>query len=195
MILSPLLVDKKIHPIIYNIAVSFDKFWKKFTTLNDNYKKSHILCNPSIIQRRRDQALMDLRYFGQNPAIDRKKLAQICFNDVYREGPVQIEQLNNIVRGNMTVLLNFNLNTYLRLIGTCSNYVHSLKANRCTDSTCLSVGDFLNTFKKGSKKIRNVLLKSGTAKKLEELQVVKKYVQLTDIGPLNCVQLKQIYSA
>jgi hypothetical protein len=59
LLLDPKLVNKQSNPIIYNIAVSFENFKKKFFLLKDNYKKMPIMYNPILFRSRDEKTVLD----------------------------------------------------------------------------------------------------------------------------------------
>jgi hypothetical protein len=186
LILHPKLIDKVTHPIIYNIAVSYVKFKQKFYAQNDNFKKSYLLCNPVIDWARGDKRPLDLNFFRQNPTINPERLAKTRFKDVYSNGPMQLDVIN----ANNDLNLGLNLNTYLRLMGACTNFRNSLKANRVNDSTSIDLKDFFNSFKKGSKSVRRIFSNVPDSD-ICNLKQVQSFLRITNIT-LNEINVSEI---
>jgi hypothetical protein len=174
VILNPKLLNRDENPILYNISQSFLKFKEKFLVDNDNYKKANLLFNPIMTRDRRDKRPLDPAFFMQNPPVDLKLLAKCSFRDFFGPNPVLLETING------TLNLGLNLNTYLRVTGACSNHVRSLKRDRVTNGTSLSIEDYFGTFKKGSKGIRKYLMGKKTVDQ-KKLKQVKTFFQLCDI--------------
>jgi hypothetical protein len=151
IILHPSLVDKDLHPILYNIACSFVAFKDSFFKQNDNYKKSPLLYNNIFTRNRNDRQVLNLMYFNQNPPLNPVNLAKLQFKDICTNQPYMLETIN------METSMSFNLNSYLKIVGACTGYLQTLKGNRITDGTSVKVGDFFKTFKKGSGPVRRVL--------------------------------------
>jgi Reverse transcriptase (RNA-dependent DNA polymerase) len=191
LILSPTLVNRNLHPILYNIAVSFEKFRKAFLLTNDNYKKSNILYNPLLSRHNDGTGTIDAQFFRQIPEINYSGLATLKFNQVFSGGPVLLEQINN----NADPAVNLNLATYMRLVGVCSKFVRSLKHNRRTDGTSLDMRDFFNSFKKGSRRTRAILWDSRykLTPLLGKLTTVKKFFGLIGLPIAEENQLAQLY--
>jgi hypothetical protein len=143
-VLHPKMIDKHIHPIIHNIAVSFEKFKMKFFNLNNNYRKSHLFFNPIITRGRRDTALMDHNFFRQMPVIVPEKLVTVQFRQVYSNTPVRLDEINDENGLN----LGLNLVLYMRLIEACSNFITTRKQAVGSDDTCLDLKDFLGPLKR-----------------------------------------------
>jgi Reverse transcriptase (RNA-dependent DNA polymerase) len=190
-ILSPALVDKNRNPILFTIAESFSKFRSKFLEINDNYKKGHIFMNPNLTRGRDNRGILDLQFFNQVPLIDVSPLVKLMLGDVFSDRPLQLEQINN------TNGTNLNLNTYMRLMGACSYFIRSLKRDRFTNGTSISIPDFFKTFKRGSKSMRRILMNksgTGTGECLKNTNTCKKYVELTGIDHVDEPQFKVLYS-
>jgi hypothetical protein len=190
MILSPDFINRDAHPILYNVAVSFDKFRSAFDRENDNYKKSYLYFNPIIVRNRADNRKLDKNVFLQAPPIDEVALSGLRFLDVFGEHPLILEAINGLG-------LNMNLNTYLRVISSCSNHKSSLKNTRSTNGTSLCMKDFFKTFKKGLRSLRKVLLRNHkNSIVLGGLRQVKKYLSLVDLPYAeNCTQIRLLYES
>jgi hypothetical protein len=175
LILHPSLVNPRTNPIIYNIAVSFIDFKKVFFGQNDNYKKSHLLMNPLVTGNRNERRLLDLAFFRQIPLLDPVRIANVRFNNIYRNGPLAVAAIND--NNNLGIQLNFL--TYLRLSGACGAFVNGLKVNRKNTGTSLDLGDFFKSFKKGSAGIRKMLTQSlYKAITFDQLPTTKTFIRL-----------------
>jgi exonuclease III len=140
--LSPIIIDKSRHPILYNIAVSYEFFLRKFISKDDNFNKSFILNNPVIRRSREDERKLTLSFFNQTPGLNPTVLATVRFSDLFENG-----SMKSLLDINENFNLGLNLLTYMRLGTSLTNFFRSLKRNRETDSTCLGVEHFLLRFK------------------------------------------------
>jgi len=175
-------IDITRHPILSGITDSFAAFCREFYKKDDNYKSSFILNNPIIFRERGSTGILDKNFFNQNPPIDLKKLCKIKFSDCFSNGTaIHLDVINTNFE------LNMNLATYMRLIGALSNFYRSLKNNRITDGTFISLQTFFSSPARGSKTLRNVLNYESISKiKIE----TKKTVQ-TFFGLINCPLLEK----
>jgi hypothetical protein len=81
-LLNSTLVSKNDHPIISNIAESYEKFCKIYYDTGMNYKKAYILSNPLFVHRRRDNGLLCRQFFGRNtPNNIIEKIANLKLED------------------------------------------------------------------------------------------------------------------
>jgi hypothetical protein len=179
LILTPLLFNREEHPILYNIAKSFVEFKIKFWALDDNYKKAPIFYNPVLHRGRGDTGLLDRQFFTQNPPLDLSILAKCKFNAIFRQQPVPIDTIN------LNLNMGLNINTYLRLTGSLSNFFRSLKQNRPTNGTSLDLLDFFKSYKKGSKGIRKIIMATRT-------QDVSKLRCIVSFGNINGITIADI---
>jgi hypothetical protein len=179
LILHPTIVNPRTNPIIYNIAVSFTEFKKIYFSLNDNYKKSPLFLNPLITGNRNDRRPLDSAFFRQIPQLDPESVARIKFNDVYRNGPVAINVINN----NPELNLRLNFLTFLRLTGTCGAFVTGLKNSRQNTGTSIDLTDYFKSFKRGSAGIRKILMQ-GNLKllTLAQQQTIKTFFRLVNFN-------------
>jgi len=182
-------VDPERHPVLYGLAISFEKFLGAFNLTNDNYKMAYILNNPVLYRQRGDTAILDKNFFRQVPAVDFSKLCKLRFSDCFvNRNPVQLETVNQ------TKNLNLNLNTYMRLISALSNFERSLKIHRITDGTFKRIETFFVKPEKGSKHIRDIISKKRYEKtSLDKQTNIKTFFRLTNIQkPCNKVLAKII---
>jgi len=152
-------IDRRRHPILYNITESFTKFLTEFNLTNDNYKNSFLLNYPVIRRSRRDNGKLSVQAFYQVPLIPTNILARIKFSDVFSGNNMKM-----LWEINRDCEINLNLLTYMRVGAACTNHVNSLPRNRISDGSALSLGNFFNSFKKGSKSIRRILMRRNLYK-------------------------------
>jgi hypothetical protein len=191
-ILDPVLIDKTINPILYNISVSYREFKRYFLEQNNNYTKNALFLNPVVQRSRFDKNSLDRNFFNQLPALEPEKLVNLRFNDVLqRNGPVPIHVLNEINDRN----LGLNVNTYMRLVGACLNYVNSRKraADRNQDLS-INIRDYFKSFKKGSSGIRSITCKASAQGSISDLQTVKTFFRITSLQQCESSIIKDMYS-
>jgi len=181
--LSPAIVDKTRHPILYNLAVSYEIFVKKFYCKDDNYTKSFVLNNPIFCRSREDDRRLSISFFNQVPVIDPGKLAVLRFSDIFENN--SMKSLHDI---NEQLGIAFNLLTYMRLGSAMTNFYRSLKLSRITDGSSICIDRFFTRFKQGSKPIRNILnFKPDIDSIIPRQQFVKTFYRLVGIAPI-CVK-------
>jgi hypothetical protein len=110
-LLNSTLVSKNDHPIISNIAESYEKFCKIYYDTGMNYKKSYILSNPLFVRRRRDNGLLCRQFFGRNTS---NNIIEIIAN-LKLEDFVERNAIKTLDQLNMDTRLNFTLVEYMRL--------------------------------------------------------------------------------
>ena len=163
--------DIQRHPILNNLVQSLSEFQKRFYCINDNYRSAYVLNNPLIYRERGSTRILDKNFFLQNPPLDFNVLAKLKFSDFFSNGtPILLETIN------VTHNININLVTYLRICTALGNFYNSLKRNRVTDNTSVSLGTFFSSFQKGSKSVRRIFDHGKNAKsKTNTLTPVKTF--------------------
>ena len=58
-------IDRAQHPILHNIAVNFNDFYSKFSTINGNYKEAYIFKNKAFYFGPEGENLFNEAFFGQ----------------------------------------------------------------------------------------------------------------------------------
>jgi len=181
------IVNGAINPILYNLASSYEKFVSKFYTINDNYKGCFLLNNPNIVRERGSTQNLNMEFFRQNPPINEEKIPFFKFSDFWEgNGPKLLETIN------LTLDVNINLVTYLRICTALGNFHRSLKRDRITDNSTLYVGNFLNSFNKGSKSIRRVL--GNNVFVARDQTVYRTFLRLTNISQIEDSEIEFFYS-
>jgi hypothetical protein len=175
------------------IGKSFSREFKcHFLEQNNNYKKNALFLNPVVYRSRLDKNLLDRNFFNQQPALEPEKLVNLRFNDVLqRNGPVPVHVLNDINDRNLTL----NINTYMRLVGACLNYVNSRKRPAdANQDLSINIRDYFKTFKKGSSRIRNIICKTSTQGSILDLQTIKTFFRITSLQQCESSIIKEMYS-
>jgi hypothetical protein len=110
-LLNTSLVSKREHPIIFNIAKSFEAFSKKYYCTGKNYLRAFILCNPIFVRGRGDHSLLCKRFFGENlPNQILEKIAKLRLEDLLMRGSIK-----SLAQINTDLGLDLTLVTYMRL--------------------------------------------------------------------------------
>ena len=181
-------IDPVYNPILFNIVSSFEKFQCAFLTTNDNYKWGLLLNNPLIKRGRFDNSKLNANFFAQNPPLDMRKVAKLTFRDVFRDG-----NMRSLWEINTDLDLGLNLITYMRLGQACLNFFNSLKVGRNNNNSTISLWNFLKSFKKGSKQLRNILSldRKGGIKICERRHVIT-FCRVTEINNPDPIFVKKI---
>jgi hypothetical protein len=174
LVLHPSIVNKNINPIIFGIAQSFVDFKKSYFGCNENFRKMHLFLNPLVDGNINDRRPMDIAFFRQMPQLESEMIAKLKFNDIYAMNPLSFEEVNR----RLDQPLNFL--TYLRLTGSCRDFIGRLKNNRQNNGTSLALDDFFGTFKKGSSSIRRFLECNQKRSSILQSQSVKKFLNITN---------------
>ena len=58
-------IDRAQHPILHNIAVNYNDFYSKFSTINGNYKEAYIFKNKAFYFGPKGENLFNEAFFGQ----------------------------------------------------------------------------------------------------------------------------------
>jgi hypothetical protein len=178
LVLHPALVNPVSNPIIHGIAKSFDEFKKKFYCKNENFRGMYLFYNPLIEGNVNDKRPMDMAFFRQIPALDPVSIVKLRLKDVYTDRALDLNRIN----GNPNLNVGINFLTYLRLTGSCRNFMSKLKNNRTSDGTCQHLDSFFRSFKKGSARIRKTFEEGESKeKKISELQTFRTFVRITGI--------------
>jgi hypothetical protein len=61
---SPQITDSRRHPILYDIAVSYERFRTKFNKINENYLTDNIFYNPILFREDRDKRTLTPEFLG-----------------------------------------------------------------------------------------------------------------------------------
>jgi hypothetical protein len=110
-LLNSTLVSKNDHPIISNIAESYEKLCKIYYDTGMNYKKAYILSNPLFVRGRRDSGLLCRQFFGRNTP---NNIIEIIAN-LKLEDFVERNAIKTLDQLNMDTRLNFTLVEYMRI--------------------------------------------------------------------------------
>ena len=159
-------------PLLSYFAESFESFLKAFNRTNENVIKSLLVNNPLLKRGRGDNRKINLNFFSGNlPRLEDQSINKVTISDVFTGG--RLLSLDEI---SLNTGLDFNLATYLRLQECFFVSRANLRAPTKSDGSSLSVAEFFNRFKKGSKPIRKILCNYRCAKiRVEELNIVRTF--------------------
>ena len=171
--LNPKNINKIRHPILFGLAESFFTFNGAFSNLGVNYEKAFIFNNPAFERSKLDSGLLDKTLFSK--CVNLFALVKLRFEDCFVRG-----ELKSMFALNNEYGLNFTQADYFKL---CSGLFYKRKTKKNVEGVAMSMGDFLLSFKKGSKSCRKILEKA--CKKnidLQELQIIKTFSSILNIS-------------
>ncbi len=145
------MVSQNRHPIIYNIALSYERFSSEYYNIGKNYMKAYIFKNKLFKRGNRDNNVLCENFFGRNNDFQYAKIARIRLEDLLIGRQMKsLDEINN------SLDVNFTLAIYMRLSGA----VHFFLEKKINDPPCIPVGNlqFVTSYSKGSQKIRRVLV-------------------------------------
>jgi hypothetical protein len=187
-ILNTTLVSKREHPIIFNIAKSFEAFSKKYYCTGKNYLRAFILCNPIFVRGRGDHGLLCKRFFGENlPNQILEKIAKLRLEDLLMRGGIK-----SLAQINTDLGLDFTLVTYMRLSAAITYFIE-IKQN-VPPAVPIGICAFLMSFDKGSRKIRRALSSQSPNINVEKLTSVVNFHNITEIGNVVVATIKNVIS-
>jgi hypothetical protein len=188
-ILSSEMVNQNRHPIIHNIALSYECFSAEYHHIGKNYMKAYIFKNKLFKRGNRDNNLLCENFFGRNNDFQYfTKIARIRLEDLLIGR--QMKSLDEI---NDSLDVNFTLAIYMRLSGA----VHFFLEKKINDIPSIPVGilQFVTSYSKGSQKIRRVLVaKNVESIKIENVNTVVSFSEITGTGGIEPNLLKNIWS-
>jgi len=80
----------------------------------------------------------------------------------------------------------------MRLGTACVNFYGTIRANRITNGTCVSMAQFLNSFKKGSSPLRRILYNSKTKNiPITNRRHVISFLRITELAEPDCTVLSR----
>ena len=166
--------DKKMSPILYNIADQAEKFVYSFTARNENYKKAWLFDNPSITFEINRQHYLKKTFFTMEEW-------------TLFEGSIKMLTMDNILNADGTVKskIEFENGTgvllseikYNKLRGMALSSVRKYAKNALFEKKTDTVQNFLMRIKKGSKTIRKII--QGTHNCVVSANILK-YAELTE---------------
>jgi Reverse transcriptase (RNA-dependent DNA polymerase) len=146
------------NPILFSLCKSWDTFVSAYYSLEGNIFDSFIMNNPLICRSPTDPGLLDEKFWSSSPFADKNKLAFLRFRNCF--GPD-----NKILSYNEFLnVTNINISpvTYVRLHTALDNFRKKFIPVPY-EGKSVGVDRFLASFKKGSKRVRQIITyKSNT---------------------------------
>jgi Reverse transcriptase (RNA-dependent DNA polymerase) len=168
-------IDPEMNPILFNMAKCYEKFISAFSALDGNYKCTPIFENCNFYYG--DNVRLDKKFFGRNlyeanTDIIRNLTFNHCFNNDVFKTQLEFQEMG----------LNLNLATWMRLRSAILSAKTRLKkVSDVSDRNCTSLNNFLRSFRKGSRKLREVLIhETKVNSKVENLRIVETFAGLTN---------------
>jgi hypothetical protein len=176
---NPDYVNSDMNPILKNIATEYEKFSKKFFSMNDNYMEMFIFRNKDIKMGRLNVTILDENFFAANiPRLDLSVVSRLKIKDFFNLRTFKSRQV--LIRDTG---IQFNLLTYMRLREAVAGY-RDLRSRQQGDGSSRAVENFLQGKKGISKKIRSVLSPKTGLKDVGKLQHVKTFIRLSEMDPV-----------
>ena len=166
-------IDKKLHPILFNIASSFEKFIFKFTAKDENYRTSHIFENPCLkFENNRQHHLKktfftELEWSNSEYEIKNLRMDMILNGNRIRE-KIDFENRSGIVVSELK---------FAKLRGIAGTAIRNLSKNSESEKKTDTVRNFCMRTKRGSKRYRKLL---SIDAELGVSQNISKFAELTD---------------
>jgi len=187
-LLNTTLVSMREHPIIYNIAKSFEVFSKKYYCTGKNYLRAYILGNPLFVRGRGENGILCKRFFGLNlPNQTLEKIANVKLEDLLMRGGIK-----SLAQINIDLGIDLTLVTYMRLSAAITYFIE-IKQN-VPPAIPIGICAFLMSFDKGSRKIRKVLTSQPSNPNIEKLTSVVTFHNITETGNVVIATIKNAMS-
>jgi hypothetical protein len=175
--LKPDRIDRHLNPVEYNIACSFAEFIKHFYTVNDNFLCAKLIDNSMFLRsapgrRQQERGCIDRNLLG--PEFydgNKERLQRLNMNVLIQNGAVVSYQGLRASSG-----LNFCQAAYFRLVTAGNFAIKKYSRTENNNGTSESIGTFLNSIKKGSKRFRKIVEKRLGGKKMENMRVVLTFL-------------------
>ena len=139
------------NPVLHSLAKSFFNFKERFFEKEGNFKLAFILNNPIFRRNNSDFRILDSAFFKGSNLF---KVAMLRFCDLFTDD--KFKYFKDLRKLNDEYLLDFSLVIFFKLRAAMMFFLHSRKNS--VDKNAISILSFFNTFKKGSKSCRKVLL-------------------------------------
>jgi hypothetical protein len=145
---DPDKLDPESNPILSGLTNSFYEFLKIFYKINNNFLSAFVLNNPCISVEEGYPYPIRTRFWLQNGNTCLNTLSKIRFCDLLVNNKLKPFALLNESLG-----LNLSFTMYIRLSGIVNRAV---QLNYKPETPALGIDNFLESYKKGSKKIRKI---------------------------------------
>ena len=145
-------IDRAQHPILHNIAVNFNDFYSKFSTINGNYKEAYVFKNKAFYFGPEGENLFNEAFFGQGTLTQCENVIRnLKFKHLFVEDRVKSREE---MAGEGLFL---SAACWMRLQLATISIRTRLRKRDETDQINCCISEFLQGIKKGSKKFRKIL--------------------------------------
>jgi exonuclease III len=144
------------NPVLHNLARAFSVFVHKFTARDNNYKSSYIVQNPALTKGIRSRDLLtehDLEALTEGNNMLTKNPLNLRMSDIF-DGNNNIAKRDFELQLNCTVPVPINLWRSIDKVRTMAKTKYGRDEYKKTQT----IESFFAAWKRGSKKIRNVLV-------------------------------------
>jgi hypothetical protein len=186
LLIRPTDVPVGDHPILHNIAKSYQIFYSAFSAKDNNYKTSVIFDNNIFTVPPTFVTNVDVDFFGRNFYEENKELIRRltyidCFmNNQYRT----IDQFRAIG-------LNLSAATWMRLRAVLFRARDRLNALP-RDARSQSINEYVQRYKKGSKLTRKIIEQVRTTIHVRELRHVNTFFDLIQLPVPDAIVVKKL---
>ena len=143
-------IDQNYHPILYEIALSYERFFARHTGWNENFKLALVFDNPALAVNLRTQQTADEDFFGDLMPNHTAAIYKLKVSDIFQGGYISLE---NFIR-NTGIQISERKLTGLRGLYDNAVLKYSRAGAEKLDNT--TIFTFINRFKRGSKSFRRV---------------------------------------
>jgi hypothetical protein len=163
------------NPVLFGLALAYEKFYSSFSAAGGNYRNSYLFENSIFTRTERPHRLINKQFFGVDFYNTNKNIIRtLTFSDCFRNG--HFKSLQEWQQDGCRL----SINTWLGL----RNAIMLSKGRLQNELNCENILEFSAKLKKGSKKIRKYfesMVKNGL--NVFELQSFKTFTQLTKCTP------------
>jgi hypothetical protein len=141
-------ICKESHPILYDFAAAFERFYFRFSKDSENFALSCIFKN-NIFRDPETGNMIEQAFFGQrNYNLHRETIRRLTYADCFSNNNFK-SQVQFAENG-----LNLNVATWVRLRNTVLRAKQENRSIITNPDTATGIKKFVENWKKGSKKIR-----------------------------------------
>jgi hypothetical protein len=189
-ILDKRMIKMEHNPVLFRIAEAYSDFRLAFISCENNFYSSTLIFNPLLAYNSGESGTTDRWLLSNQPRLDPQVFKQVKITDISNEG-----RLNSRDNLRLTSGMDLSWLSYMRL----TNFWHNAKQyldkrqEGLKGESSKTISQFLGSFRKGSKKIRKILLKRGNMVEVTKETVAKTFIRLTGIGPIVNKDLEKVY--
>jgi len=175
--INPKEINYDKHPVLHDFAISYWEFLKSFHKSTGKITRAIVLNNPLFERSQKDSGIIDSKYLCAG-SCNFLAISKMEYRDFWDENGFLTHGDLNDKKG-----LNLSIANYFRLRSSLLwNKTVFLEDNRQHFISSTSVCEFLRSFKKGSKKIREVFSKNMSVKcHFMQFETTKTFFKLTSI--------------